>query len=163
MARPTLLTKERTQKIADLIAAGNDAETSAVASGISKAAYYNWLARGRAEIDRLTKNPRLKSKASEQPYVEFVETIEQARAEAEARLVVLVSKAAADPKTWQAATWLLERREPKKWGRINRTEITGADGGPVKSESKVTVSDAELAALADQITGLGPIIPKTDS
>ena len=162
MARPSLLTKERTKKIADLITAGNDAETSAMASGISKAAYYVWLARGRAEIDRLTRNPKLKAKASEQPYIEFVETIEQARAEAEARLVVLVSKAAADPKTWQAATWLLERREPKKWGRVNRTEITGADGGPVKSESTVQVSDTELKDLADRLTGLGPVIPKTD-
>lgn len=162
MARPTLLTPERTQKIAELIVAGNDAETAVVASGISTTTYYNWMARGRAEIARMVDTNRSKPKAAEAIFVEFVETIEKARAEAEARLVILVSKAAADPKTWQAATWLLERREPKRWGRINRTEITGADGGAIQSETVVKVSDAELVALADQIAGLGPVIPKTD-
>lgn len=160
MARPTLLSTERANQIAALIVAGNDQETAALASGVSKSAHYNWLARGRAERDRLDSNPKLKPKASEMPFLEYVEAIEKARAEAEARLVLRIAKAAEEPKTWQAAAWLLERRDPKRWGRVSRTEISGPDGGAIQSEVVSTVSDAELAALADKIAGAGPVIPE---
>jgi len=160
MARPSLLTPERTEKIVALIAAGNFAETAALASGISKQTYYNWLARGRAERDRLNEKPNLKVRAKEEPYLEFFDSIEKARAEAEARMVVLITKAAQEPRTWQAAAWWLERVAPQKYGRVNRTEISGPDGTPIKSETKnVSLTQAEIIAMADEILGINaPII-----
>ena len=161
MPRPTLLDADRQKRLADFIAAGNDSETAALAAGVSRSAFFTWLARGREERQRLADKPRSKPKASEQPYLEFVDAIEKARAEAEARLVLLVHKAAQEPRTWQAAAWLLERRDPARWGRVSRTEISGPDGGPVRQETTVT-SDADLLALADRIAGLGPVLPAAE-
>lgn len=159
MSRPTLLTPDRVRRITELVAAGNDQETAALAAGISKSTHFAWMARGRIEADRLAANPRLKVKASEAPFVEYLEAVQKARAEAEARLVLLVAKAAQEPKTWQAAAWLLERRDPQRWGRVTRTELTGKGGGPVKQETTTTLSDADLAALADRLSGVGPVLP----
>lgn len=132
MARPSLLTPERSQRIAELVSAGNNVDTAAAAAGISEATFYDWMARGRAERERLAAGKRSKPKASEEIYLQFLEAIEKARAEAEARLVLLIHKAAQEPRTWQAAAWLLERRTPEKWGRPwrpkedNSAEVAGA-------------------------------------
>ncbi len=132
MARPTLFTPERTRKIVELISAGNNQETAAAAAGVSAATLYNWLQRGRLEQERLDANPKLKPRKTEAPFLEFMEDVKRARAEADARLVLLISKAAQDPKTWQAAAWLLERRDPARWGRTSRenaqAEKEGAKG-----------------------------------
>lgn len=160
MSRPTLLTPERTEKIVALIAAGNFAETAALAAGISKQTYYNWLARGRVERERLTEKPSLKPRTKEEPYLEFFDAVEKARAEAEARMVVLITKAAQEPRTWQAAAWWLERVAPQKYGRVNRTELSGPEGQPIKSETKnVSMTEAEVIALADEMLGINaPIV-----
>lgn len=158
--RPTLLTKERQNKIAEYISAGNDQTTAAVANGVSKATFFGWMARGRAERDRLAANPKLKLKASETPYLEFVDAIEQALATAEARYVLLIAKAAQEPRTWQAAAWMLTHGPNKsKWAEVNRNEVSGPNGGPIETVVE-TVTDADLAALADRITGIGPVIPE---
>jgi transposase len=160
MPRPTLLTPERTEKIVALISAGNFAETAALASGISKQTYYNWLARGKAERERLNEVLNGKPRVKEAPYLEFFDSIEKARAEAEARMVVLITKAAQEPRTWQAAAWWLERVAPQKYGRINRTEISGPEGSPIKSETKnVSLTQADIIAMADEILGINaPIV-----
>ncbi len=127
--RRSLLTDERINNICQLVAAGNNLETSAAANGVSRSAFFSWLARGRAEQDRLAANPRAKIRASEKLYVELVERVELSRAEADARLVLLIAKAAQDPKTWKAAAWLLERRDPARWGRTNRENAQGNETG----------------------------------
>jgi transposase len=158
MARPVLIEPERAKRIADLILAGNNAETAAMACGVSRASYYAWMARGRAERDRLDADPKSKPKLSEAIYLEFLDTIEKAKAEAEARLVVLIQKAAQTPRTWQAAAWLLERRDPKNWGRVTRTEISGVDGKPIEARA-VPLSDADIIAMADRITSIQSLPP----
>lgn len=46
-----------------------------------------------------------------------------------------------DPKQaramFAAASWLLSKRDRETYGDSNRTEITGADGGPLKTETTV--------------------------
>lgn len=47
--------------------------------------------------------------------------------------------------------WLLSKLAPKKYGERLHTELTGADGGPIQSESKLDLSnctDDQLRALA---------------
>jgi len=154
MARPSKFNSERIDKIVNLIRLGNFAETAAAAAGISKQTYYNWLARGKAERERIDETGT-KAKASEKHFLEFFDAVEGARAEAEARMVALISTAAQDPTKWQAAAWWLERVAPQKYGRINRTEISGPDGAPIQSETKsIQYSEAEIIALADEILGL---------
>lgn len=154
MARPSKFNPERIEKIIKLIRLGNFAETAAAAGGISKQTYYNWLAKGREERERLDMTGG-KPRATEKPFLEFFDAVEEARAEAEARMVAQITTAAQDPTKWQAAAWWLERVAPQKYGKINRTEISGPDGAPIQSETKaVQYTEAEIIALADEILGL---------
>jgi len=51
---------------------------------------------------------------------EFAAAIEKADAEAEQRMVRVISSAA--PKEWTAAAWWLERRRHEAWGRKDRQQ-----------------------------------------
>ena len=103
--RPSKLTHERQAKICDAIRAGNYMETAAAFAGIDKTTLYAWLRKGR--------------KANRGKHREFVDAVEKAMADAEARDVAMIGKAAADG-TWQAAAWRLERKHPDRWGRTDR-------------------------------------------
>ena len=128
MARPTKLTPDIHRAIVTALEAGNYQDDSASYAGVSPAAFYNWMARGRVERERLESGQ--KPRKSETPFLVFVDAVESARAKAAVRHVANIAKAANDG-VWQASAWYLERSYPQKWGRLNRTEISGPDGGPI--------------------------------
>jgi hypothetical protein len=115
--RQTKLTPEVQDRIVAALRAGNYQETAAAYAGISRTAFFDWLERGRNEPESI--------------YAVFLDAVEKAKADAEVRDVALIDKAAHDG-SWQAAAWKLERKFPQKWGRVNRTEISGPDGAAVK-------------------------------
>lgn len=119
--RKTKRTPERVQQLIEALRAGNYIESACVYAGISPATYYNWM----AEAEQ--------PDASDES-IEFFEAVTRARAEAEIRNVSLIQKAASDPKLWNAAAWWLERSHPTRWGRQQRVELTGSNGGPVQVE-----------------------------
>jgi hypothetical protein len=45
---------------------------------------------------------------------------------------------------WRAAAFILERRHPDRWTKKIRTEVSGPDGGPVKTED-TTFDDPKRA------------------
>lgn len=100
--RPTKLTLEVQEKICDAIKGGNHQVVAAAYAGIGESTYYAWLERG------------VKNKSGE--YVEFVEAVKKAQADAETRNVLLIQTAAKE--TWTAAAWWLERKYPDRWGRV---------------------------------------------
>lgn len=154
--RPTKLTPELQAEIVKIIKTGNYIETACAFVGINKSTFYDWLKRGAREKQRLEKNPRAKIKKSEAVYVEFSNAIEKALAQAEIRDVAIIGKAAES--NWQAAAWRLERKYPERWGRKDRIEHTGKDGGPIET-SQTTKLD--LSALSDEeLTALENIIAK---
>lgn len=61
---------------------------------------------------------------------EFVETV-TTRVDDGAKVSVTESVRVKKTKSWQALAWLLERRMPGEYARVSRTEVTGADGGPI--------------------------------
>jgi transposase len=122
VARPTKLDQETSDRICTAIKRGNYIETAAAVAGIHKDTLYEWLKRGRREEDGI--------------YHEFVEAIDLALAEAEAKALKTIEDASADH--WQAAAWRLERRFPERWGR-KRLEITFP-----KSFDPAKLSDDEL-------------------
>lgn len=133
----------------------NYIDTAAAFAGIPKSTLYWWMQRAHeSERDPDTgaaKNPK------EQGYVEFLDDVEKALAEAEVRALGLIDRAAAggpiswevrDPDgtlretirnvyapQWQAAAWRLERRLPEKYSRTDRYEVSGRDGKPVEVDS----------------------------
>jgi len=147
VARPKGTTKlelepELAARIITYIRAGSYVETAAAAAGVNKSTLYRWLERG-AE--------------GQEPFAGFATQVESALAEAELRDLARIDRAADN--NWQAAAWKLERRNPKMWGRRNYTEMTGADGGPIRyeqlSESELDAEIERLSAEIEEAQGRG--------
>lgn len=127
MGRKTRCTPEMTKRVADAIRGGNYASVAAAYAGIGESTYYEWLKRGGE---------------GESPFAEFAEAIKEAEAQAEVRNVALIQQAAQGG-TWQAAAWYLERKYPARYGRRDRMEHTGAEGGPITLRSLAAMLEAD--------------------
>jgi transposase-like protein len=135
--RKTLLNEQRQEAIATMLRAGAYIDDACRAVGIHRTTFYNWLQRGNIQRERL--NAGLEIESDEQPFLDFLDTIEEADAEGIIGHVMNIDNAAKNG-TWQASAWILERKQPRKWGRYDRTEISGPEGGPIQ----ITVSTEEL-------------------
>jgi len=118
LGRRTRLTPELQQQLCAYIAAGNYASVACAAVGIAPKLIYDWAAKGRKP-------------GAKECYREFGSALEKAEAQAHARSVAIIQKAALE--TWQAAAWWLERRYPEQWARRDtlRQEITGRGNEPL--------------------------------
>jgi transposase len=106
MSRPKL-DPTLSQRIVDLIRAGNYLETAATAVGIHKSTLHRWLSVGRQQ-----KRGR---------FHKFLLQVEKAQAESESRDVALVAKAAGTD--WRAAAWrkaCRRRSTTKNWGAASK-------------------------------------------
>lgn len=128
VGRPPIISPEIIETICQSIRAGNYLEPSAALAGVSTRVCYNWIKRGRAEIDRISKSKRAKVRERERLYVDFVRAIKESDAMAEARDVATISLAA--EKQWQAAAWRLERKHNDRWGRRNTVHEGEANPTP---------------------------------
>jgi hypothetical protein len=131
MARPTKLTPQVRDRILQGVRAGNHVEPSARAAGIAPSTYYSWLARGEREAVGI--------------YRVFLEEVRRAEAEAEVHAVAILRRAMTGD--WRAALAYLERRHPARWRRHQSTELTGKDGGPIRTEHG---SGLDLSKLSDE-------------
>lgn len=129
--RPTALNAEVQDRIIQALTAGNYQDTAARYAGVDESTFYRWMQKG-ADPDA----PAI--------YRDFRQAVETARSQAEVRAVALINQAAQNG-TWQAAAWYLERSHPQRWGRFQRTEVTGRDGGPV--EVDVAVLERKIADM----------------
>lgn len=136
--RPTKATDETFEKIIEAVKAGVWIEQASHLASIHPSTLYEWVSQGERarELEELTGKEMTEQ---ERRLADFSDTLKKARAEAEARNVALIQKAAQNG-TWQAAAWYLERSAPQRWGRRDRMELTGAGGGALE----VTVSSADL-------------------
>jgi len=105
--------------ICDLIANGNTRECAAGCAGVSTECLYNWM--------------RSNS--------EFSDAIQKADAQAEARMVLVIEKAAVAG-TWQAAARWLESRRAKDWQRRERLEHDGVSAEMGGNPIQVVITDS---------------------
>jgi hypothetical protein len=154
MPKPSIITPEKVEQVSKLITAGNDIEVAAHAAGISKSTHYAWILRGKAEKERLSGSRNAKPKKSEELFVEYMDATEKALNEAEARLVLLIAKAAETKKDWRAAAWLLTHRTNSKdrWKEVSKTELSGENGEPIKTESTANLGEQDIIALANRLS-----------
>lgn len=136
--RPTLLDDDRLERISNALRDGASIENASRAAGIHRATYHNWMERGRNERDRIAAG--LEVDENETPFLDFLDNIEKAQAEAAVNFIGEIANHARNG-TWQAAAWILERKFPREWGRFDRTEHTGSEGGPVRLD--VSTEDLE--------------------
>ena len=156
--RPTKLTPEVIAEFEKALASGCYVETAAAYVGVHRDSYYEWLRRGREEKNRVNggMNGR-KVKQKEELYVEFSDTISRALASAEIRDIARIDLAGNED--WRALAWKRERRNPDRWGRAERLEVSGPGGGPVaitladlaqKASDYVTVDDVKELPEGDE-------------
>jgi hypothetical protein len=101
------------------------------------------MSRGLAERERLALSMTAKSNATEVVFLQFLQRVEQARAEAIAKKVAVIAKSGNDG-DWRAAAWWLERQVPEEFGKTEKFEIGGNNGDPIKIQ-------VEMGDLEDKI------------
>jgi hypothetical protein len=110
LGRPSVLTPEVQGQICAALALGVYLEAAAALAGITRQTLLRWRDRGAR---------------GESPYREFCVAIEEARAKKVLRYLRSVEQAATRAKDpdWRAAAWVLERTEPRHYGREERVEV----------------------------------------
>ena len=97
--RPSKLTPERLEKILESLREGNYRDTAAEGAGIAYNTFREWEKKGGVE-----------------------EKGKRAEAEGEQLHIRRINKAGEEG-AWQADAWMLERKDPKKWGRKDATKL----------------------------------------
>lgn len=119
MGKPKL-TKELVARAVELKGHGLSNQDICVACGISEAAFYRWQEQGgKTELQR-----------------ELVEGLKRAEAGYKDTLLAGILERGQE-KEWQALAWLLERRFPAEFGRVDRIQATVA--AETKNEITITV------------------------
>mgnify|MGYP006275736359 CR=1 FL=1 len=131
VGRPTKRTPETVKKLCDAIRLGACYSDACGFAGISFDTFNEWR----------------------KDFPEFLEAVKEAEGAGRVQLIAKIQKAANDG-NWQAAAWMLERRDPQNYGRTMRTQVTGADGGPVQMAAQVVVVPALAASSADWASGI---------
>jgi hypothetical protein len=75
----------------------------------------------------------------EEPFSTFARAMTEARSQHIAMRLQAIESGEGD---WKRQAWLLERLEPTTFGPTSRTQVTGADGGPVQMAAQVVVVPA---------------------
>ncbi len=113
--QPRLLTPAVKKTICQAIETGATLEIAAQAAGIGSRTLDEWLHHGRKELQE---DPDASG-----PCAAFVSEVMIASAKNEQELIGIIRKEA--PKTWQAAAWLLERKFPQRYARVDRRRVSG--------------------------------------
>lgn len=120
MSRPIKLDDLIEKRVCDALRKGHSYETAAQLAGIAPRTLHYWRERGRD---------------GDPDFVQFLQRVERAEAEAVDRWVQVIQDAmdGEDRKvSLAAAQWMLERRRPQEWG-TKRSEV----------EQPMTVEEAE--------------------
>ena len=130
--------KERQDAFVTAISAGCTYQIACGAARIVYMTYRDWMRKGELELQALAASGE---EVDELPqYAAFYLAVKQAEQEHAARMLAFINTAAANPQTWQAAAWMLERRHVREYGR-QITETVGKDDGPI--QKKITVIEIE--------------------
>jgi len=125
LGRRTQCSPEVAQELGQLMYAGLTVVDAAKAVGVTARSINNWINRGLAEVERLS---RIKErgvepefKLGEEQYVYFYEIYSRAVALKKLKLLKNIeSKGSAD---WRSDIWQLERMFPDEFGRKTKVEI----------------------------------------
>lgn len=173
------LTRFKAQQIIKAVLAGNYLETASKAVGIDRSTLYGWLQTGRElraeleakvgqsiEVDRAVWESENQARTTgktvdtlahirqvgqKEKYwvcVELVDGVEKAKAMAEMKAVQKLVKHG--DKNWRAALAYLERTNHEKWGRKDRVEVSGPQGGAIPVAVVMAQMSATLENLSDE-------------
>jgi hypothetical protein len=131
--RFTILTPQMIDDFVVMIKAGATFKMAINAMSIGERTFYLWLSKGEDVLEKVEaaseKGEKYIFGDNEELYLQFMQSIKRAEADAMRRNVAIIQAAA--KKSWQAAAWYLERRDPEEFGRKYRLEHTGDKDNPV--------------------------------
>lgn len=113
--RRSRLTQNLIDDFAEALELGVPQETVIRRSGVPRSTFYDWLRRGRDELDAGVKQK------DQSIYADLAVVINRAAATGITNLVKLVRDAAATD--WKAAMTMLERIDPEHFGRRQRVDV----------------------------------------
>jgi hypothetical protein len=120
VARPTILTGARRERIERELAEGIPVTVVAQNVGVHKSTVHSWLANG-----RVVRRPRVDPLGPDAVDQEF--DLDARLRAAEPGLVGVILQAARRG-SWQSAAWLLERSDPSRWARATRPPLVQGPG-----------------------------------
>lgn len=121
-------------RITAYIRAGAFPERAAVAAGVSERSHYSWVAKGIEEREH--REDGKKPRTTMQVYLDYLDAVERAIAEAE---VLLIGKVTQGGAGWQAQLAILERRFRDRWSAKAPTNAAGTV--PTSSAGRATTLD----------------------
>ena len=106
MARPTRLDKDIIAKSIEAVSSGANYAMLSDCLGVAESTIYEWKKRGREDIEA----------GLNTIYAEFLDNIKKCRYQYEQSLCAEIQRQGFEG-AWQANCWLLERRNPKVFGK----------------------------------------------
>lgn len=167
---PLKLDAARIKRVADAARKGKPRRLQAASAGVSRTTLQKWMQKGQpiTPVDEHGKPlPDADPVYPDTPYGRLVAAVDAADAEWEFTMLQEIEAAANGTHTnrfgeaqhqWQAAAWLLERRNPDEYARTERSkvELTGKDGGAVEVIERASRDlTSRLASLTARIRATG--------
>lgn len=127
------------EAITKALKAGCTKKDACSLANISEQTFYRWIREGEKDSEGGVA-------------YQFCESIKKAIAEARARNVTIIQKHAVN--NWTAAAWWLERSDPESWGKRDKVEMTGADGGAMEMKviSEKEITDEEITDIFNKLS-----------
>jgi hypothetical protein len=128
--RKLALTYELIEEICTYIENGNSNNDTCKLVGISDSSFYSWL----ADAEKFQKGEEVQDGEIK---LDLLDNIKRAEAGFKAFHINNITKSSR--KEWTASAWLLERKFPKEFGRIDRNAImlSKADNGMLKQMNEL--------------------------
>lgn len=134
-------------RLEQALKAGVTRKAAATYAGISEASFYSYLETAEADQE---------NGKTDTPYLEFLEVVTRAEAEAEIHAVGTIRNAMATD--WRAAAFFLERRKKDEWGRQDRFEMKHE--GQIRTDVPVLPdADQRFSDVAEILKSAG-VIPE---
>jgi hypothetical protein len=125
--RHSALTDAKTRKIVEALRRGCHDDVACEYAGVPVRTFYDWVARGEKELDRILSAEQVTPRAvkplpSEKPFLQFSQSIKLARSGAELSAIKSVERAWRKG-DWKAGIAFVERRHRGRWHRMIEADI----------------------------------------
>ena len=112
MGRKLKLNEDKIKELSSWVRAGHWLEEVTLLSDISPRSLYYWYAKGKEDLD----------KGIDSIYSQFLQSMLKAKAQSDALFLSVIRKAAENG-VWQAATWYLERSNPRFNKEVQKLQL----------------------------------------
>ena len=153
-APPKAVTSDgaRLEQLLQLAAVGVRRDVAARVSGVDALTIRNWVVAGKTARTKRARGEPLTQ--ADRDAIDVCANLAKARAQFEAGAVARISSAGGSG-DWKADAWLLERLNPEVYATRSRVEMTGKRGGPIQTNTTVTLDELS-AALATAVRNESP-------